>query len=76
MFRALQSSDTGEARFEVDGQTFEHPPRLVQIREEQWISDEDRLSEPPDAARAIEMEDVGQLVGDDERVPVIVVAQS
>jgi len=65
MLRALQAADSGEAGLVVDGQAFVNPAGLVEIREKQCVATEDRLPERPDAARAIEVEDVRELVGDD-----------
>ena len=76
MLGAFQPTFAGQARLEVYGQSFEHPSRLVQIGKKHRIAPEDRLSESPDPARAIEMENVGELVGDYECVPILVGAQS
>ena len=59
----------------VDGQALGQPGGRVEVRKEQRIATEDVLRDAPPAAGAIEVEDVGQLVLDDERVPVAVESQ-
>src|SRR5437764_9608674 len=76
MFGAFQPTKSSQSRLVVDGESLQHPARLVEVREQQWVPSKHRLSKSPDAARPIEMKDVGELVGDDERVPVRVVAES
>src|SRR4029079_19702781 len=70
---ALESSDPGEPRLVINGEPLDHPARLVNVREKQRIAAENCLADPPDSPGAVEMKDVGELVGDYERVPVLVV---
>ena len=76
MLRALEAADTCNARLEIHCQSFEYPAWLVEIGEQEWIATEDRLADAPDAPTAIEVEDVGELVRHDQRVPVFVITQT
>lgn len=76
MLSALEPADPGEPRLIVDRQTFSDPARIVEIRKEQRVTPEYALSEPPDSACPVEMEDVSELVRYDELVPVGVVPQT
>ena len=71
MLRALDPTGPGEIRFLVDRESFGEPGRIVEIREQQLRAAEYVLTERPDAARAVEVKDVRQLVRDDQLRPVI-----
>ena len=75
LVRPLHASEAGEITLVVDREPFCHPPGQIQIGKERGRAAEDVLREPPPSARAIEMEDVRELVRDDEREPVIVEAE-
>src|SRR5579884_1422176 len=75
MLGSLDASGAGQPRLLVDGESFGEPRRRVEIRKERGGAAEDMLADEPQAAGAIEMEDVGELVGDDELSPVVGVAQ-
>src|SRR5205823_11707747 len=75
MLGALDAAGAGESRLVVNGQPLRQPGGIVLVREEIGGSAEDKLREPPHAARAIEMKDVRQLVSDDHRAPVVSEAQ-
>src|SRR4029079_4392941 len=72
---AFETSDACEPRFVVYGQPLGHPAGLVRVSKQQRIPTENALAKSPDSARAVKMKDVRQLVGDDQRVPILVVAQ-
>ncbi len=65
----------GEVRLLVDGHSLEQPRRRVQIRKRRRRATEDVLAERPDAAHAIEVEDVRQLVRDHQLRPIVRVAE-
>src|SRR5438128_683464 len=75
MLRAFDASGAGELRLFVDGKAFDEPRRRVEIRKERVGASEDVLANRPQPARAVEMEDVRELVGDDELAPVVRVAE-
>ena len=75
MLGSFDAAGAGDLRLLVDGESFGEPRRRIEIRKQRRRAAEDVLPERPDAARAIEMEDVRQLVGDDHLPPVVGVAQ-
>src|ERR1035437_3328592 len=61
----------GEARLVVDGDPLVEPAWRVQVREEERVATEHVLRRTPPAGRAVEMEDVRELMGHDEVYPVV-----
>ena len=75
MLGPFDASRAGELGFLVDRESFGQPRRRIRVWEKQRRAAEDLLAERPNAARAVEMKDVRQLVRDDELCPVIRVAK-
>ena len=75
MLGSLDAARAGELRLLVDRESFGEPRRRIRVGKERRGAAEDVLAERPDAARAIEMEDVRELVRDDELRPVVRVAE-
>ena len=59
----------------VHGQPLEDPRRRIRVGEEQCGAPEDALCATPDPSRAVEVEDVRQLVRHEDQVPVLVIAE-
>ena len=71
----LQSSALRQARLVVDREPLREPGGTVRVGEERWPSAEHALRQAPYPADAIEVEDVGELVRDDDAQPVFVQAE-
>ncbi len=75
LVRAFDATEAREIALEVDRESLGRPSGQVLIREERGRPAENVLRHTPPSACAIQMEDVRELVRDDEREPVIVVAE-
>ncbi len=75
MLGPLDAPGAGEIRLLVDRHSLEEPRRRVEIREGRRRAAEDVLAQRPDAAHAIELEDVRQLVRDHHLCPIVRVAK-
>src|SRR6476659_6576484 len=75
MLRSFEPPRAGEPRLVINGEAFGHPRRHVHVWEERGVSAKNRATESPDAFGSVQMEYVSQLVLNDERAPILVVAQ-
>ncbi len=65
------AAGAGELRLVVHRDAFRHPARRVGVRKEERVAAEHELPGAPQATRAVEMEDVRQLVRDHQIHPVV-----
>src|SRR5260370_22735259 len=73
---AMHPPTVRELRFVVRRESFDDPARLVLVREGPRRTTQHALHGTPDALRAIEVEDVGELVGGYETQPAVVEQQA
>ena len=69
------AAESGSLRLLVGGEAFDHPRRGEDVGEEVGRAPQELPPEAHDPARLVEVDDVGELVGEDEAQPAFVVAE-